>query len=196
MNEVARTFECPSCGASLQPPAGAATMQCAYCGTSVVVPQDLRASPATNPAGAAPASLDFAQLMGEAIRMGQVVRLARGGMQAEALQLYRQNTGVEAGQAEKVIQAIIAGNAPNPAMMGNEMASVGAAIASMRTTREMEMEARARRSRRTGGIGCSGTIALLIVAAVLIVAIQHSTGTAHDLLARLIAQLNLSGLIH
>jgi LSD1 subclass zinc finger protein len=194
MNEIAKTFECPSCGASLQAPGGAATMQCAYCGTSVVVPQDLRTSSTTNPGGAAPASLDFGQLMGEAIRMGQVVRLARGGMQAEALQLYRQNTGVEAGQAEKVIQAIISGNAPNPAMMGNEMANVGEAIAAARTTREMEN--RARRTRRSGGIGCSGTIALLIVAAVLIVAIQHSTGTAHDLLARLIAQLNLSGLIH
>src|SRR5512138_2055016 len=100
MNEIARTFECPSCGASLQSPGGASTMTCAYCGTSVVVPQDLRPSPIPNTGGAAAANLDFGQLIGEAIRMGQVVRLARGNLQAEAIQLYRENTGVDAGQAE------------------------------------------------------------------------------------------------
>ncbi len=73
------------------------------------------------------------------------------------------------------------------------MATVGEAIAAMKMTEEMGP--RARRARRSGGIGCSGVIALLIVAAVLVVAIQHSSGTAHDLLNRLIAQLNSSGLI-
>jgi len=194
MNETTQTFVCPSCGASLQPPSGAATMTCAYCGTSVVVPEDLRASPGTNPSGVAPVSLDFSQLIAGAIGMGQVVRLARAGNRAEAIQLYRENTGVDASQAEKVIHAIASGNAPDPQMMRNEMAVVGEAIAAVRTTQEMDT--RVRRTRRTGGISCSGMIALVIVIAALLVAVQQSSGTAHDLLNRLIAQLNLSGLIH
>ncbi len=114
MNEIAQTFVCPSCGASLQSSGGAATMQCAYCGTSVVVPEDLRASPGTSQSAAAPASLDFSQLIAEAIRMGQVVRLARGGMRADALQLYRENTGVDTGQAEKSHRSACFGECAQP----------------------------------------------------------------------------------
>jgi hypothetical protein len=169
-------------------------MTCAYCGTSVVIPADLRASPATNPAGGTPGNLDFGQLIAGAIRMSQVVRLARGGMRAEALQLYRENTGIDGGQAEKVIEALISGNGSNPEMVRNEMASVGEAIAAMRTTREMDTPVR--RYRRSGGIGCSGVFAILILVGAALVAIYNSTGTAHDLLIRLIAQLNLSGFIH
>jgi LSD1 subclass zinc finger protein len=194
MTEIAQSFECPSCGASLQPPSGAATMTCAYCGTSVVVPENLRANSGTSPAGAAPTNLSFEQLIAEAVQMGQVVRLARSGNRANALQLYQENTGLDAAQAEKVIHAIASGNVPNPEMMRKEMAVVGEAIAAMRTTQEMDT--RIRRSRRSGGIGCSGTIVLLIVVAAILVSIHNSTGIAHDLLNRLIAQLNLSGLIH
>ncbi len=194
MNETVLTFDCPACGASLQPPAtGAATMNCAYCGTSVVVPADLRNSIGTNPGKAAPTSMDFGQLMAEAIRMGQVVRLARSGNRADALQLYQENTGMDSGQAEKVIAALISGAVQNPQMMSNEMAVVGEAIAAARTSREMETPLR--RTRRAGGISCSGLIAFVLVIAAVFIAIQYSTGPAHDFLARLIAQLNLSGLI-
>jgi LSD1 subclass zinc finger protein len=194
MNETARTFECPSCGASLQPPSGAATMNCAYCGTSVVIPEDLRAGVPANPVGNAPVNLDLGQLIAEAVRMGQVVRLARGDLRSEAVQLYRENTGVDATQAEKVIEALITGHTPNPAQVGNEIAAVGEAITAMRTTREMDD--RARRSRRSGGIGCSGIFAFLIIVGVILIAVYNSTGTAHDLLIRLIAQVNASGLFH
>src|SRR5512146_1373904 len=194
MNEIAKTFECPSCGASLQSPGGATTMTCAYCGTSVVVPQDLRPTPAPTPGGVPSTNLDFGQLIGEAIRMGQVVRLARGGLREEAIQLYRENTGVDAGQAENVIAAIASGNTPNPELMSHEMATVGEAITAMRSTREMDT--RVRRTRRAGGISCSGMLALVIIVAALLVAVYNSSGPAHDLLIRLIAQLNSSGLIH
>jgi predicted RNA-binding Zn-ribbon protein involved in translation (DUF1610 family) len=194
MNETAHTFECPSCGASLLPPDSASTMKCAYCGTSVVVPQDLRTNPGNTTATVAPANMDFGQLIAEAVRMGQVVRLARGDLRSEAVQLYRENTGVDVAQAERVIEAIVSGKVPNSEMNGNEMAAVGEAFAAMRNTQEMD--GRVRRSRRSGGIGCSGFITLLIIATVAYFAIQNSTGTAHNLLNYFIAQLNLSGLFH
>ena len=41
-------FNCPSCSAPLQPNGAAATVQCPYCGESVVVPPGLR-TPAPRP---------------------------------------------------------------------------------------------------------------------------------------------------
>jgi hypothetical protein len=48
-------FPCPSCGASLSVDPGAATAQCLFCGTPVVVPAALRgAAPAPAPSYAPP----------------------------------------------------------------------------------------------------------------------------------------------
>ncbi len=45
------TFECPSCGAELEPPTTpAVSVTCHYCGTTVAVPQELRVQPAPPPA--------------------------------------------------------------------------------------------------------------------------------------------------
>ena len=47
---MAQTFECPSCGAALEYHGGAeTTVQCPYCGNTVVVPEELRPQPAAPP---------------------------------------------------------------------------------------------------------------------------------------------------
>ncbi|HSD84527.1 MAG TPA: cytochrome c oxidase assembly factor Coa1 family protein [Anaerolineae bacterium] len=44
------SFECPSCGAALEPPrAPVASLSCPYCGTTVVVPETLRPHPIETP---------------------------------------------------------------------------------------------------------------------------------------------------
>jgi len=44
------SFECPSCGAELEPPTTpAVSVTCHYCGTTVAVPQELRVQPALPP---------------------------------------------------------------------------------------------------------------------------------------------------
>ncbi len=44
------SFECPSCGAALEPPqTPVASLPCPYCGTTVVVPETLRPHPAETP---------------------------------------------------------------------------------------------------------------------------------------------------
>ncbi len=44
------SFECPSCGAALEPPrTPVASLQCPYCGTTVVVPEALRPHPVETP---------------------------------------------------------------------------------------------------------------------------------------------------
>ena len=38
----AKTFQCPNCGAALEPRASAAKIKCGYCGNTVIVPAELR----------------------------------------------------------------------------------------------------------------------------------------------------------
>jgi hypothetical protein len=52
---MATSFECPSCGAALEPPTTpAVSVTCHYCGTVVPVPDDLRVHPAAAPAPTQP----------------------------------------------------------------------------------------------------------------------------------------------
>jgi hypothetical protein len=47
---VTTSFECPSCGAALEPPTTpVASVKCHYCGTDVVVPEELRVQPIQAP---------------------------------------------------------------------------------------------------------------------------------------------------
>ena len=38
----AKTFKCPSCGSALEPDGDEKEVKCAYCGSTVIVPQELR----------------------------------------------------------------------------------------------------------------------------------------------------------
>ncbi len=47
---MATSFNCPSCGAALEPPTTSAiSVECRYCGTAVAVPDDLRVHPTPPP---------------------------------------------------------------------------------------------------------------------------------------------------
>jgi len=151
MNDTIRTFQCPSCGASLEPPSGATTMKCGYCGTSVVIPEEIRSMPQPQAGlgGMSPLSLDFGTLMAKAIRMGEVVRLTRAGDRADAIKLYQENSGASLEQAEKVIDAIASGHGAE-VMMGPEAGEMGRVIAAAESARELRSQAApVRRTRRS-----------------------------------------------
>ena len=38
----AKTFKCPSCGSALEPDGDEKEVKCAYCGSTVIVPEELR----------------------------------------------------------------------------------------------------------------------------------------------------------
>jgi LSD1 subclass zinc finger protein len=171
MNENALTFECPSCGASLQNPGGAATMKCGYCGTTVVVPEELRAIPQTNMGRGSPPAANISQLFAQAMEMGAIVQLVRKGDRADAIRLYQENTGVNSEQAERVIDAIASGETPNSGMRSET-----------------------KRAPRTRRPGCSGIIVFIILIVGAYFVIQYSTGPVHDFLNHWIAQLNLTNI--
>lgn len=101
---MTQTFNCPTCGAPLEVPAGdAATLKCEHCGNTVVVPAELRA--ASTPAG----QLDRGDLLKKAGRMGEVARLVQAGNKIEAIKLYRQLTGLGLKEAKDAVEKIAAG---------------------------------------------------------------------------------------
>ncbi len=54
------SFVCPSCGAALEPPTTPVTsVQCHYCGNSVVVPEELRVHPAPAPRPSEPITINY-----------------------------------------------------------------------------------------------------------------------------------------
>ncbi len=186
MNQTLQTFSCPSCGAALTPAAGATTMKCAYCGSSVVIPDDLRQSAAAAPASQSPVSMDLGELFAKAIRMGEVVRLARSGDHADAVRLYQENTGVGQDQAEKIVQAIAHGQSIpiDPATRSAALEQIGEI---REAAREMRDERQARRMRRRPG--CAAQFIMLIVILVGVFAVTNPQFSSRALVAQLTSQV-------
>ncbi len=189
MTDTARTLNCPACGAALEPPSGASTMKCGYCGTPVIIPPDLRTAPPANSGNTPPMQFDFGQLMAKAIRMGEVVRLAKAGDRTAAIKLYQENSGVSSEQAEKVVDSLISGKA-----VEMDAETRAAAMSQIAEIREAAQEARstAAPTRRTRRSSCSGFLAFVIVVAAVILVIMKSPGPANTYLNNLISQFNPS----
>lgn len=66
-------FDCPSCGAALEPPTTPVTsVQCHYCGTTVPVPDELRVRPAPTPQPSGPTQITFNLPPNELAQLEQV----------------------------------------------------------------------------------------------------------------------------
>jgi len=109
-----RAFKCPTCGAPLEPQAGALTMKCNYCGGTVIIPQSMR-TPAPGSSSSVPqyhwGGLNLTEIMGEAMRLPEAISLAEQGRITEAAQLYSQITGASLTDATTAINQIVAGQA-------------------------------------------------------------------------------------
>ena len=109
-----RAFKCPTCGAPLEPQAGALTMKCNYCGGTIIVPQSLR-TPAPGSSASVPqyhwGGLNLSEIVGEAMRLPEAISLAEQGRITEAAQLYSQITGASLTDATTAINQIAAGQA-------------------------------------------------------------------------------------
>ena len=91
-----RLLKCPTCGGPLEPPAGESSMQCAYCGNTVVVPENLRAPAPGVPASSQSvfAGIDMNAMLGYGAQWSEVVQLAQTGKRAGAIEKYQSLTVV------------------------------------------------------------------------------------------------------
>ena len=104
-----QVFQCPSCGTNLSYDGGPEiTFACQFCGTSVVVPKELRAQAAASvpsPAlGDMPSGLPMDKLT-------ELERLALSGKKIEAIKLYRALYGVGLNEAKDAVEKM-ASSAP------------------------------------------------------------------------------------
>ncbi len=96
-----QTFQCPNCRASLEYETDerAVTVKCAYCNSTVIVPETLRTA-------GQPAALPAAEYQSQTDQLAQVVGLVKNGRKVEAANLFRQAFHVNAAEASQVVNAI------------------------------------------------------------------------------------------
>jgi len=100
-------FQCPSCGASLSYEGGPElTITCQFCGSNVIVPEELRAQTAPPSAASAPAP-DLSGL--DLDKLAELKRLAHSGQKIEAIKLYRQIFDVGLKEAKEAVEKLEAG---------------------------------------------------------------------------------------
>jgi sugar lactone lactonase YvrE/DNA-directed RNA polymerase subunit RPC12/RpoP len=111
MAASSQTFQCPSCGAPLEPLTGQGGMKCAYCGSTVIIPEALRvpSSASGKPGNVSLPDFDFSALAGKAGQIAKVVHLARSGNKDEAIRIFMKTTGNSLEESREVIDAIAAG---------------------------------------------------------------------------------------
>ena len=109
---MADTFNCPNCGAPLDYKGSDPIIRCPYCGTSVVVPDNLRARPAfsSQPHNFTLSGMgNMGDLINQARRFKEVKDLALAGDMDEAVRIYSEITNVAPEQARASVEALAHG---------------------------------------------------------------------------------------
>lgn len=110
------TFTCPNCGAPQQYSGNASTIQCPFCHTTIIVPQELRSGA---PDASAVNATDWSQ---QANTLLQIKQLVDEGKLIDAIKLYRETFGtglaesklaIDAMQMGKNVQIVKLGGAPS-----------------------------------------------------------------------------------
>ena len=130
-----RAFKCPTCGAPLEPEAGALTMKCSYCGGTVIIPQSMRTPPPASSSGVPQynwGGLNLNEIVGGAMRLPEAISLAEQGRITEAAQLYSQITGASLSDSTTAMNQIVAGQAVSlvPGQIGMQWGQAPAAFTS------------------------------------------------------------------
>ncbi len=107
-----QVFKCPSCGASLSYEGDPEpTLTCQFCGSTVVVPEELRAKSKPSPSSASAPGLDLGgTLAGLPLdKLTELKRLVHGGQKIEAIKLYREIFNVGLKEAKDAVEKLETG---------------------------------------------------------------------------------------
>lgn len=98
---MSQTFKCPNCGAPLKYDGGPdLTMECPYCKSPVIVPEELRGGAW---GGAPPIAGTLDEVIQMAGPLAEIARLVRSGRKIEAVNLYRQTFNVGLQEAKVAV---------------------------------------------------------------------------------------------
>ena len=155
---MSRTFSCPNCTANLEHDGGNhLTIQCPYCSSTVIVPEELR--PRAH-------SQDFAPLLAQQTAIREVVRLININDMAAAIQTYKQAFNVDNETAADAVRRLAA----------------GLSLANQHTTYAIEFTQQ--QTRTANRVSCLvGTIILLFVIGIIATVVIPLVGGMHAFLA-------------
>jgi hypothetical protein len=97
-----RPFKCPSCGGPLEYHGGHITLQCHYCSSYVIVPEELRPSHSHTAHHSVPLQIQLAKL-------AEIGQLIGGGNLIAAIKIYREAFGVGLREAKDAVESLAAG---------------------------------------------------------------------------------------
>jgi|GEM_PF-1606320 len=104
---MAQTFTCPSCGAPLDYDGSArSTIECLYCNSSVIVPQEMRGQRSERVSPEVTMSLQ-----GQAANLRELSRLVKAGQKVQAYNLYQQVFKVSLTEAMRAVDQLSQGGA-------------------------------------------------------------------------------------
>jgi len=107
---MASTFACPTCGAPLHASGSETNINCEYCGASVIVPAELRSTPAAQPFQAAPytpgSALPIADPVQRRAQLRQMMQMVRSGRPDEAAALLSEVTGTPIETTRPMVERI------------------------------------------------------------------------------------------
>jgi sugar lactone lactonase YvrE/DNA-directed RNA polymerase subunit RPC12/RpoP len=115
---MSKPFKCTSCGGPIEYDGGAGpTVNCQFCGSSIIVPEELRARPAASWGSGLVDGLF--QLQQRAANLQEVARLARSNRKIEAIRLYREIFGVGLEEAKIAVERMAAGGPSEVVVMSS-----------------------------------------------------------------------------
>ena len=103
-----RLIKCPACGGPIDPPGGASSTACPYCGTSIAIPENMR-KPDPNQKqeqGSLFNGIDSKSLSGYGQQWAEVTQLAQSGRKEEAITKYMSFANVSEASARYTVEAL------------------------------------------------------------------------------------------
>ncbi|MCL4266811.1 MAG: ribosomal protein L7/L12 [Anaerolineae bacterium] len=94
-----QALKCPSCNASLDYDGRSETIRCEFCGTTIIVPENMRA-------GAYQAGYMGGESPEKAQAIHQILELVHHGQKIEAIKLYRETFGVGLKEAKDIVDGL------------------------------------------------------------------------------------------
>ncbi len=97
-----QALKCPSCNASLEYDGRSETIRCEFCGTTIIVPENMRAGGYQ----ASGSGYMYGESPEKAENIHQVLELVRQGRKIDAIKLYRDTFGVGLKEAKDIVDGL------------------------------------------------------------------------------------------
>ncbi|MBI4671697.1 MAG: hypothetical protein HY741_08535 [Chloroflexi bacterium] len=149
-----QTFTCPKCGAPQDYTGGAAaTIQCPYCETTLIVPPELRTTSSN-------AAMSDAAWTRESAALVEIKRLLESGQKIQAIKVYREHFGGGLKDAKDAVEAIARGQ-------NVQVAQISFSGGANTPTIGIHATPYVTAPRAQGGTGCATAIIVIVVLVII-----------------------------